>query len=48
MLETLGKLVEYTAQEINRFLGAVVPRECMFSAVRDEIEKWNLDARNPV
>ncbi|MCI89612.1 hypothetical protein A2U01_0110901, partial [Trifolium medium] len=34
--------------EINRLLGVVVPRQCMFSAMRDEIEKWNLDVRNPV
>ncbi|MCI93082.1 hypothetical protein A2U01_0114380, partial [Trifolium medium] len=34
-----GKLVEYSEREINRLLRAVVPRKCMFSAVKDEIEK---------
>ncbi|MCI52488.1 hypothetical protein A2U01_0073732, partial [Trifolium medium] len=26
----------------------MVPRQCAFSAVRDEIEHWNLGDRNPV
>ncbi|MCI47102.1 hypothetical protein A2U01_0068343, partial [Trifolium medium] len=43
-----GRFVDYSAPKINRLLGAVVPRQCLFSALRDEIEKWNLDARNPV
>ncbi|MCH93416.1 hypothetical protein A2U01_0014365, partial [Trifolium medium] len=43
-----GKLVEYSDTEINWLLGAVVPRQCMFSAVKDEIEHWTLDVRNPV
>ncbi|MCI28656.1 hypothetical protein A2U01_0049858, partial [Trifolium medium] len=38
-----GKLVEYSDDEINRLLGAVVPRQCMFSAVKDEIEHWSLN-----
>ncbi|MCI80152.1 hypothetical protein A2U01_0101423, partial [Trifolium medium] len=29
-------------------LGAVVPGQCMFSAVKDEIEHWTLNVRNPV
>ncbi|MCI42401.1 hypothetical protein A2U01_0063638, partial [Trifolium medium] len=43
-----GVLVEYTDTEINRLLGAVVPRQCMFSAIKDGIEHWNLEARNPI
>ncbi|MCI89951.1 hypothetical protein A2U01_0111240, partial [Trifolium medium] len=43
-----GKLVEYSDHEINRYLGAVVSRKCMFSAVKDEVEKWSLEVRNPV
>ncbi|MCI38032.1 hypothetical protein A2U01_0059260, partial [Trifolium medium] len=43
-----GKLVEYSDDEINRLLGDVVPRQCVFSALRDEIENWSLNVRNPV
>ncbi|MCI94635.1 hypothetical protein A2U01_0115933, partial [Trifolium medium] len=29
-------------------LGAVVPRQCRFSAMKDEIEHLTLNERNPV
>ncbi|MCI63155.1 hypothetical protein A2U01_0084412, partial [Trifolium medium] len=48
MVYVRGKLVEYSDREINRLLGVVVPRKCTFSAVKDEIEKWTLEVRNPV
>ncbi|MCI55140.1 hypothetical protein A2U01_0076390, partial [Trifolium medium] len=43
-----GKLVEYSDDEINRLLGAVIPNQCMFYAVKDENEHWSLEVRNPV
>ncbi|MCI16986.1 hypothetical protein A2U01_0038132, partial [Trifolium medium] len=43
-----GKFVDYSDREINRFLGAVVPNNCLFYAVKDEIEGWPLEVRNPV
>ncbi|MCI79356.1 hypothetical protein A2U01_0100627, partial [Trifolium medium] len=42
-----GRLVDYNEDEINRLLGAVVPQQCTFLAIKDEIEHWNLDVRNP-
>ncbi|MCI35883.1 hypothetical protein A2U01_0057104, partial [Trifolium medium] len=43
-----GVLVDYSAWELNRFLGSVTPRNCAFAAVRDDVERWPLEPRNQV
>ncbi|MCI50636.1 hypothetical protein A2U01_0071880, partial [Trifolium medium] len=40
--------VDYSDRELNRFLGAVIPNDCKFAAVKDEVESWSLEVRNPV
>ncbi|MCI59826.1 hypothetical protein A2U01_0081081, partial [Trifolium medium] len=38
-----GKFVDYSDGELNQFLGVVVPKQCMFAAVKDEVEGWPLE-----
>ncbi|MCI27248.1 hypothetical protein A2U01_0048446, partial [Trifolium medium] len=36
-----GQLVDYSSEAINRLLGAHVPRNCAFRAMKEEIDDWD-------
>ncbi|MCI37809.1 hypothetical protein A2U01_0059035, partial [Trifolium medium] len=40
-----GVRIEYSAVELNRFLGARVPRQCVFAVAKAELEGWPLERR---
>ncbi|MCI75459.1 hypothetical protein A2U01_0096728, partial [Trifolium medium] len=35
-----GVWIEYSEDELNRFLGAVIPRQCAFDSAKIELEQW--------
>ncbi|MCI59122.1 hypothetical protein A2U01_0080377, partial [Trifolium medium] len=43
-----GVRIEYSAAEINRFLGAEVPRQCAYAMAKDEFDGWNLERRTVI